>query len=86
MSYCHQPMSVMHHPLSVMRHQHFALNSIFFETPWSWTFTSGMKHCLVDFYQVCSDDAPGVQNGPAAGVLGSKITKSSSQELLGSGA
>ena len=50
----------------------------------------------MDLYQVCSNGAPGVRNGPAAGgggggggVLGSKMkytSKSSSPELLGSGA
>ena len=28
----------------------------------------GMKHLLVDFYQDCSYDAPGVKTGPAPGV------------------
>ena len=47
----------------------------------------------MDFYQVCSNGGPGIRNGPAAGggggVLGSKMkytSKSSSPELLGSGA
>ena len=44
----------------------------------------------MDLYQVCSNGGPGVRNGPAAGgVLGSKMkytSKSSSPELLGSGA
>ena len=29
-----------------------------------------MKHLLVDLYQDCSYDAPGVKNGPATGVGG----------------
>ena len=33
----------------------------------------GMVHCLVDLKQVYSDGGPGVQNGSAAGVLGSKM-------------
>ena len=32
----------------------------------------GMKHLLVDFYQDCSFDAPGVKTGPARGVTSSK--------------
>ena len=49
----------------------------------------------MDLYQVCSNGGPGIRNGPAAGggggggVFGSKMkytSKSSSPELLGSGA
>ena len=48
----------------------------------------------MDLYPVCSNGGPGVRNGPAVGgggggVLGSKMkytSKSSSPELLGSGA
>ena len=47
----------------------------------------------MDLYQVCSNGGPGVRSGPAAGgrggVLGSEMkytSKSSSPELLGSGA
>ena len=43
----------------------------------------------MDLYQVCSNGGPEVQNGPAAGGLGFKneiYLKSSSPELLGSGA
>ena len=48
----------------------------------------------MDHYQLCSNGGSGVRNGPAAGgggggVLGSKMkftSKSSSPELLGSGA
>ena len=32
----------------------------------------GMWHLLVDLYQVCSNDAPGVKTGPAAGVTSLK--------------
>ena len=32
----------------------------------------GMEHCLINFYQVCSNGGPGVRNGPTAGDLGSK--------------
>ena len=28
----------------------------------------GMQHHLVDIYQICSNKAPGVNNGPTAGV------------------
>ena len=48
-----------------------------------------MKHCLVDFCKVCSDGGPEVDNGPAAGVLGSEIKytrKSSPPVLQNSGA
>ena len=43
----------------------------------------------MDSYQVYSNGGPWIQDGPAAGVLGSKMkytSKSSSPELLGSGA
>ena len=43
----------------------------------------------MDLYQVCSNGGPGVRNGSAAGGLGLKnevTSKSSSPELLGSGA
>ena len=48
----------------------------------------GVEHCLINFYQVCSNGGPGVRNGPTAGDLGSKMkytSKCSSPELLGSG-
>ena len=32
----------------------------------------GMWHLLVDLYQVCSNDAPGVKTGPAPGVTSLK--------------
>ena len=31
-----------------------------------------MSHLLVDLYQVCSNDAPGVKSGPAPGVTSLK--------------
>ena len=73
-----------------MRRQQFALNNISSETIRPRALIFGMQHCLVDLYQVCSNGGPGVQNGPAAGgswVQNRNILKkSSSPELLGSGA
>ena len=50
----------------------------------------GMKHFLVDLFQDCSYDAPGVKSGPAPGVTSSKhrnkeekITHFSSLKLEG---
>ena len=60
-SYCHQPMSGVRRPSST-----FASNDISSETAKPGAFIFGMKHCLVDHYQVCSN------GGPAAGVLGFK--------------
>ena len=37
----------------------------------------GMWHLLLDLYQVCSNDAPGVKTGPAPGVT---ILKHSNKE------
>ena len=72
-----------------MRRQQVALNNISSEKTRHRALIFGMEHCLMDLYQVCSNGGHGVRNGPAAGVLGSKmkyISKSSSPELLGSGA
>ena len=46
--------------------QQFALN-IFPETARPRASIFGMKHCLVNLYQVYSNSAPRVQTGPAAG-------------------
>ena len=51
--------------------QQFALNDIFSETARPRALIFDMKHCLIDLYQVCSNGAPGVRNGPVAEVLGS---------------
>ena len=48
------------------------LNDIFSETTRPRALIFGMKHCLVDLYQIHSNGAPGVQNGPATGGLGFK--------------
>ena len=57
-----------------MHQQQFAFNDIFSsETTGTRALILGMKHCLVDFYKDNSDGGPGIQNGPAAGVLGLKI-------------
>ena len=48
----------------------------------------GMEHCLVDLYQVCSNGASQIQNGPAVEGFGfeNKIfLTSSSPEPQGSG-
>ena len=45
----------------------------------------GMKHCLVDLYQVYTNDGPWVQNGPAAGTKIKYTLNFSFPELLGSG-
>ena len=37
------------------------------ETTWPRALILGMKHHLVDFYQVCSNYTPGVKNGHALG-------------------
>ena len=73
-SYCHQPMSVVCRLSSVVRRvsSTIAYNDISSETARPRTLIFGMQHCLVDFYQVCSNDGPGVPNGPAARGLGSK--------------
>ena len=65
MSYCHWP-------ITVLRREQFALNNISSETVRPRALIFGMKHCLVDFYQVCSNGGPGIRNGPAAGGLGFK--------------
>ena len=56
-----------------MHQQQFAFNDIFSETTGTRALILGMKHCLVDFYKEYSDGSPGIQNGPAAGVLALKI-------------
>ena len=48
----------------------------------------GMKHHLVDLYQVCSNYAPGAKNGSALGVtfyidIGSNMKKSSCRKPQG---
>ena len=55
--------------LQVMCRKQFALN-VFSETTRPRALIFGMKHCLLDFYQVCSVSDPRVQKGPAAGGLG----------------
>ena len=67
MGYCHQPMSVVRRAKCVVRRvsSTIASNDISSET--ARTLIFGIQHCLVDFYQVCSNDGPGVPNGPAAG-------------------
>ena len=37
------------------------------ETTWLRALIFGMKHHIVDFYQVCSNYTPGAKNGPARG-------------------
>ena len=66
-SYCHWPMSVVCRASSTI-----ALNNISSETARPRALIFGMYHCLMDFYQVCSNGCPGVRNGPAAGSLGFK--------------
>ena len=51
-SYCHEPVSIVCHALSVIK-LFFSLNDIFSETTRPRALIFGMKHCLVDFYQVC---------------------------------
>ena len=67
-SCCHQQMSVVRRPSSTI-----ASNDISAETAKPGDLIFGMWHCLVDLYQVWSNSGPGVQNCPAAGVLGSKM-------------
>ena len=43
---------------------------IFSRTAWLRCLILDTQHCLVVFYQVCSNDSPRVQNGPGPGVLG----------------
>ena len=62
-SYCHQLMS------GVRRQQLLQTTSL---KPLSLALIFDMYYCIVDLYQVCSNGSPEVQNGPAAGVLGSK--------------
>ena len=62
-------------PSSVVRRQQFAINDIFSETAWPRALIFGMKHCLVDLYQVCSNGGLRVQNGRGAGGLGFETKK-----------
>ena len=59
--------------MSAVRHQQFALNDIFSETARPPALIFGVLHvyCLVNRFQIYSNGGPGVQNGPAAGVLAS---------------
>ena len=41
----------------------------------------GMKHFLVDLYQDCSYDVPGVKTGPAPGVTSAKQRKKKRKTL-----
>ena len=63
-SYCHQPMSVMSQPSRVVHPASsttiFALNNISSETIRPRALIFGMKHFLVDLYQVFSNAVPGV--------------------------
>ena len=70
MSQC--PLSVMRCLSCIVRHQQFALNDIFSETTRPRALIFGMKHCLVDFYQVCLNtfSLPGVQNDTVTESLG----------------
>ena len=61
MSYCHQPMSIIHHASL----GHVSLCNLLSETTGPKALIFGIKHCLVDRYQVCSVGDPRVQNGPA---------------------
>ena len=72
---------------SVMCSKQFALN-VFSETSSTRAWIFGMKHCLLNIYQVCSNGTPGVQNGPAAGglVFENELCIFFSPELLGSNA
>ena len=63
------------------------LKIFYSRTAWLWCLKFGLQHCLVVFYQVCSNQGPRIQGGPGPGVLGSKhgnaqkyIEKSSSSE------
>ena len=60
-SYCHQPMSVVRHMSSTI-----ASNDISSKTATPRALIFGQKHCLVDLFQIRSNDDPGVQNGSAA--------------------
>ena len=73
-SYCHQRMSGVRRKSSVVRRPSstIASNDISSETAKPRALIFGMKHCLVDLYQVCSNGGPWLQNGPAAGGLGFK--------------
>ena len=51
-----------------MCRQQFALNYSFSIATWPRALIFDMRHCLVDFYQVCGGTR--VQNGPMAGGLG----------------
>ena len=73
MSYCHRPMCAIRRSSPVVPRQQFAVNDIFFKTARPRALIFGMNHCLVDLYQVCWNGGPWVENGPAAGVLGSKM-------------
>ena len=64
-SYCHQPLSVMRRPWCFVFHQQFALNYILSGNSRPKALIFGMKHGLVNLYQVSSNGGPGVQNGPA---------------------
>ena len=57
-----------------MRHvaSTIASNNISSETTRPRALLFGLKHCVVDLYQVCSDSGPGVQNGSAVGGGGVK--------------
>ena len=46
------------------------------------TLIFGMQHLLVDFYQDCSYDAPGVKTGPALGVTSLKHTSMNKEGKL----
>ena len=66
MSYCHQPMSVLRH--LVIFCKQFALHVFSATTRSRLALIFGMKHCLVDLYQVCSVGEPKVQIGPTGGL------------------
>ena len=54
--------------MSVVRSQQFDLNDTIFKTTRPRALKFGKERCLVDFYQVYSNDAPSmIQNGSAAG-------------------
>ena len=59
----------------VISHKQFALN-VFSETTRPRALVFGIKHCLVNLYQVSSIGDPRIQNGPEAGVLCSKMKHS----------
>ena len=60
------------HKFETYEQRRKTLKFFFSETRKCKALIFGMKHLLVDLYQDCSYDAPGIKTGPAQGVTSSK--------------